>query len=401
MRSRICVGRRGRCPKSAVGERGEPERASTPADARGSGAKRAGGSTAPSRTAAIGGTRVARQRRPQAREQRDDDPDQERDDDRARLRRRRPAVRQVEPDRVEERVQPLRERRARGRGPMTEASTPITSRLEQDRAEHLPARGAERPQRRELPRPLGDRDRERVRDHEGADEERDAAEGEQELLQERGSSFVSLASVFACSVAGPHLRLGRQDRAGSARASSRRRDAAAWPRRGSGRAGPACWKSFCAVGRSKTAIVAPPIVETPPKLTRPEIRNGCAGPAPRRRSVADLEVLLAAVARVDANSPARGQRAVDERERVEALVATGRRRSRGSARRRRDRLAVRADQLRLGPSTAADAAATSGSARTFASSDSANGGAVVLPAVAEVERRLAADDRVGVAGTSR
>ena len=52
--------------------------------------------------------------------------------------------------------------------------------LEHDRAHDLPARGAERAQRGELTRALGDRDRQRVEDHERADEQRDAAEDQQE-----------------------------------------------------------------------------------------------------------------------------------------------------------------------------------------------------------------------------
>ena len=50
---------------------------------------------------------------------------------------------------------------------------------------------ADRPDRRELARPLRDRDRERVRDHEAADEERDPREREQEPLEELMNSFVS------------------------------------------------------------------------------------------------------------------------------------------------------------------------------------------------------------------
>ena len=57
-------------------------------------------------------------------------------------------------------------------------------RLEHDRPEHLTPRGAERAQGRELAHPLRDRDRERVGDHEAADEQRDAAEAEQEVLDD-------------------------------------------------------------------------------------------------------------------------------------------------------------------------------------------------------------------------
>ena len=67
---------------------------------------------------------------------------------------------------------------------MTEPMRPIDDRLEHDRAEHLAPRGAERAQRGELTHPLGDRDRERVGDHEAADEERDAAEAEQDVLED-------------------------------------------------------------------------------------------------------------------------------------------------------------------------------------------------------------------------
>ena len=58
-------------------------------------------------------------------------------------------------------------------------------RLEDHRPEHLPPRRAERAQGGELPRPLRDRDRERVEDDERADEERDAGEREQEVADDR------------------------------------------------------------------------------------------------------------------------------------------------------------------------------------------------------------------------
>ena len=62
-------------------------------------------------------------------------------------------------------------------------------RLEHDRAQDLAARRADRPQQRELPRPLRDGDRERVEDDERADEERDPGEGEQEDLDERDEAL--------------------------------------------------------------------------------------------------------------------------------------------------------------------------------------------------------------------
>ena len=41
---------------------------------------------------------------------------------------------------------------------------------------------------------------------------------------------------------------------------------------------PCLWKSSCAVGKSKIAIVAPPSEETPPIFTIPVIRYWCTGP---------------------------------------------------------------------------------------------------------------------------
>ena len=98
---------------------------------------------------------------------------------------------------------------------MTRGERPDDERLDDDRAEHLAPRRAERAQRRELARPLRDRDRERVRDHEAADEERDAAEREQELLQERDERVrvrrvllsPARSPVRACAVGGRIARI--------------------------------------------------------------------------------------------------------------------------------------------------------------------------------------------------
>ncbi len=68
--------------------------------------------------------------------------------------------------------------------PSTAPSKPSSRRLADDRAEHLPTRGAERAQHAELARALGDGDRERVEDQEGADEQRHAREHEQDDRQE-------------------------------------------------------------------------------------------------------------------------------------------------------------------------------------------------------------------------
>src|SRR5205085_6393485 len=66
-------------------------------------------------------------------------------------------------------------------------------------------------QRRELARALRDRDRQRVRDHEAPDEERDAAEGEQELLQEADEALRVLGVLARLRLTRPNLRACRED----------------------------------------------------------------------------------------------------------------------------------------------------------------------------------------------
>ena len=65
-----------------------------------------------------------------------------------------------------------------------EAKRPRTSPSSTTERSTCCLRRAERAQRRQLARPLRDRDRERVEDHERADEERDAAEAEQEVAED-------------------------------------------------------------------------------------------------------------------------------------------------------------------------------------------------------------------------
>ncbi len=96
----------------------------------------------------------------------------------------RPLFGQREPDRVEELEQPDREREAEEQ-PDDRRQRAHHERLDDDREAHLATRCAERPQRRELARALGDRDRERVEDDERADEQRDHTEREQEVAEER------------------------------------------------------------------------------------------------------------------------------------------------------------------------------------------------------------------------
>ena len=89
----------------------------------------------------------------------------------------------VRPDRVEERdqagAQRDAERRADERGDGSDDEA-----LEQHRGQRLAPGGAEAAQERELPHTLGDGDRERVVDDEGADEQGDAAERQQDVAED-------------------------------------------------------------------------------------------------------------------------------------------------------------------------------------------------------------------------
>ena len=217
------------------------------------------------------------QRREEARDQRHEDPERERDDDRPGL-EEEAAVRQREADRVEQPEEPLREREPEEE-PDHRGDEAHDERLEHDRPAHLPPRGAERPQRRELARPLGDRDRQRVDDHERADEQRDHAEREQEVAQE-GDELVRPLGVLGrlcgrrcapgCRRRKDLLDLGDELRRARRRAC---RTTRIWSSL------PSLSKSRCAVGRSKPASVAPPIESTEPNLTSPEIRSVSTGPS--------------------------------------------------------------------------------------------------------------------------
>ena len=206
---------------------------------------------------------------------------------------------------LEERGQPLREQDAEAE-PDRGGDEAEHRALEHDRAEHLAARGAERPQCRELLRPLRDRDRERVEDDERADEERDPAEGEQEVADEGDELADALAVLRRLLGAGLHLgRVGQRggDRvdqlaladavAGRRRrprrtrpcrarcAPWRRRRARSWRRRG-------CRRRRS--GRSRSA------------------RNARTGPSPATLTVSPtLEALLVGGAHVD-RRPAAGRR---------------------------------------------------------------------------------------------
>ena len=173
-------------------------------------AKRDSGSVAPSRTAAIGGTRVARSagrrlassvtRMPTSSETTI-----------VRVSKTRPLFGSVKPTASKSLKSPFASPSPRKR-PVTDASDADDERLDHDRASTWRRDAPSVRSGRELARPLRDRDRERVRDHEAADEERDAAEREQEVPQER-DELVRVRRVLRRLLdAADDLRVRRQDR---------------------------------------------------------------------------------------------------------------------------------------------------------------------------------------------
>ncbi len=148
--------------------------------------------------------------REDAGDQRHGDSQQQRDDDRSRA-EDEAAVRQREPNRVEQLEQSRREREAEEQ-PDDRRYRAHHERLDDDGEAHLPPRCAERPERRELTRALRDRDREGVEDDEGADEERDHAKREQEVAQKRDELIGVLRVLGGLLGAGSNLRTVGQDR---------------------------------------------------------------------------------------------------------------------------------------------------------------------------------------------
>ena len=96
--------------------------------------------------------------------------------------------------------------------PMIEASVPITNASSITEREHLAAGRAERAQRRQLARALGDRDRQGVGDHEAPDEQRDPAEREQEVLEDVEEAAGVLGRLLRLPLTGPHLRARPEQR---------------------------------------------------------------------------------------------------------------------------------------------------------------------------------------------
>ena len=212
------------------------------------------------------------QARIDAREERHEDSGRERDDGCARL-EDEARVGEREADRVEELEEALREQEAEEESDDRREDAD-DERLDDDRAEDLPVRRADRPQRRELPRPLRDRDRERVRDDERADEERDPAEREQEPARKemnvvrcrprprtpaRCPSSPAPSGGRIASISRTSCASGTSGFAATAISSSC----------------PGFLKSRCAVGRSKPASVAPPMVRPELNWTMPETRRCC------------------------------------------------------------------------------------------------------------------------------
>ena len=208
------------------------------------------------------------------------------------------------------------------------------------------------------------------------------------------NAFVSFASSAACSAPVRTCVAGGQDRAdlGDELLRARRR---LRRRPGSRRACPPCANSCCAVGRSKPASVAPPIVATEPNLTMPgDLATARPGPRPATPIVSPtVKSFFAAVDSSITTSSGPGPGALDEGERVERRAASGSTlKPRFGRAAEDDRLAVLADQLRL----AVDAADRGRDARQRLDLRRAATRRTAAPscrAVGEVERRLAGDRR--------
>ena len=228
-------------PEEAVGERGEADdRSSARAERRGTCAKRPGGRTEPSRTAAIGGTRVARSAGRKLARTVTTIPTSSATTI-VRGFRSSPLFGSVNPTAEKSANSPLASAEPEEE-PDHRGEHADDSRLDQHAAQYLAPGGTERPQRGELSRPLRDRDRERVRDHERADEQGDAAEGEQEALQEAGEALRVACVLRRLVLAGAYLGVGREDAADRLeQLLLARRPGLARP--GSGRACPPCGRA--------------------------------------------------------------------------------------------------------------------------------------------------------------
>ena len=154
------------------------------------------------------------QRRGERAGQRHERADQQADDDRAAL-EHEARGRQVDAERLEELVDALREAEP-GDDADDRADDADRERLEQHRVEHLAARGAERPQQRQLARALRDGDRERVEDQERADQDGDEREREQPGGEEGEALADVVAELVGLLRGRAHLRGRRQQRGDAA-----------------------------------------------------------------------------------------------------------------------------------------------------------------------------------------
>ncbi len=162
--------------------------------------------------------------------------------------------------------------------PCGRAQQPDDGGLHEDRGEHLPRRGADRAQHRELPLPLPDDHLEGVGDDERADEERDRREDE----QERRDEAEDRRDLVAGSPCGSSRPSRRRSRAG-------RRAPSAGPRPGQPRrprrrrtrrrtvTPPSGAKAAWATLRSTSTKRAP--AEAVPKLASPTTRTCCTPPS--------------------------------------------------------------------------------------------------------------------------
>ena len=123
----------------------------------------------------------------------------------------RARVRQIDAEGDQQRVEPLRQREAE-QEPDQRGEQADCERFQQHRPQHLAPRRAERAQRRKLARALSDGDRERVGDHEAADEQGDPAEGEQEVPEDVEEPVRVVGLLLCLRLAGANPRAGWKQR---------------------------------------------------------------------------------------------------------------------------------------------------------------------------------------------
>ena len=168
------------------------------------------GSVAPSRTAAIGGTRVARiAGKSPARSVMPIPTTSETTT--VRVAKTRSAVGKSTPRLLNSAWIPSARSTPRAE-PDERGEQPDDERLEDHGAEHLPPRRADRPQRRELPRPLGDRDREVLKMTNAPTKSAIAGEREQEVAEDRRELAHVVRLLLRLRRRAHDLRVLRQDR---------------------------------------------------------------------------------------------------------------------------------------------------------------------------------------------